>query len=87
MSDISKLDSLLRLRPTSKEASGMVVLLGYDMHHFLEALMECEDIEVLRDVARLLPVQVNKSDEQKERCEMGQRLVASRIAKLEEEKA
>jgi hypothetical protein len=80
-----KLEALVRLRPTMREAQTLIVLLGYSTGDFLDAIGDETNIEVLRDVLILLPVQdVSKIKDGREINDIAQRLVQSRISKLEE---
>lgn len=79
-----KTEALARLRPTMKEAIVLVILLGYDMLEFLDALGEETDVEVLRDVLVLLPLQnVDDIKNGREKNDHAQQLVEGRIAALE----
>lgn len=53
----TKTEALLRLRASASAASGLVVLLGWDLNEFIDAILEEADMNVLRDVLMLLPLQ------------------------------
>jgi hypothetical protein len=81
----TKTEALIRLRPTMDKAGGLVTLLGYSTLDFLEAVGDEEDMDVLRDVLVLLPLQdVSGIKDGREINDIAQRLVQSRIDKLEE---
>lgn len=81
----AKTEAYIRLRPTMDKANGLIILLGYDRMDFLEALGEETNVEVLRDTLVLLPLQdVSNIKDGREINDLAQRLVQSRIDKLEE---
>lgn len=85
MSVDSKTEAYARLRHTMKEATGLVVLLGYSQMDFLDAIVEETNVEVLRDVLVLLPLQkVEGIKDGRDINDLAQRLVQQRINKLEE---
>lgn len=78
-----KTEALARLRPTMKEASVLVVLLGYSLADFLDAVVEETNIEVLRDVLVLLPLQkVDSLKNGREKNDIAQRLVQEHLTML-----
>jgi hypothetical protein len=84
----SKIEAMIRLRPTMEEATGLVVLLGYDTGDFVEALGDETNLDVLRDLLILLPLQkVDDIKNGRKINDLAQKLVQSRIDKLEEASA
>ncbi len=80
-----KIEALVRLRPTMERAQTLIVLLGYSTGDFLDAVGDETNVEVLRDTLMLLPLQdVSKIRDGREINDIAQRLVDSRIKKLEE---
>lgn len=82
-----KIEALVRLRPTMEQAQTLIVLLGYSTGDFLDAVGDETNVEVLRDTLMLLPLQdVSNIKDGREINDIAQRLVQSRIDKLEETK-
>jgi hypothetical protein len=77
-----KTEAYLRLRPSAEKASNMVVLLGFDAAYFLDELLECNDVEALRDLLIILPLQ-NVVGDAMEKNKLAQSLVKRRLHKLE----
>lgn len=78
-------DALKRLgysKEIDDEACSLIVLLGYEPLHFMDALFETDSIPVMERLLQLLPEQVDCDTEMKA---LGIRLTAGRLAKLYEE--
>lgn len=84
MSIDAKTEALIRLRSTMEEAKMIVVFLGFNMGDFMDAVLEEKNVEVLRDVLVLLPLQdVSNIEDGRETNDSVQRVVQARIKVLE----